>query len=608
MCGVGGIIGESISREEKQVALNLMMRALRHRGPDDEGIWISQSGVCGLTATRLAILDLSPAGHQPMSTSDGHYAIAFNGEIYNFRELRSHSFVNGYAFRSDGDTEVVLRAFTQLGPSCVNKLRGMFGFAVWDEQNKSCFLARDPFGIKPLYYYHDPHRQLFVFASEIRVLLTSQLVPRNLSATGLLGYLLYGSVQEPDTMLQGVQCLPAGSTLEFSSGRVSINRYWRPDFPKSVSQERFDQNRAAGTVREALIDSVRAHFISDVPVGIFLSGGIDSTAIATAARAGQPSADLRTFCIGVDDPRLNETELARKTANLLKTDHSEAQLDATRAKEMFTNSLDHVDQPTVDGFNTFAVSKVAHEHGLKVVLSGLGGDELFAGYPTFRNIPRLLSANRILGGAQSVRRNTALSLLRHMKTPRWGRLRALLEKPDGNSLEGTYQAYRGIFAADEAKRLVLQITGQEVSEINNPADSEEDVDLQNAISQLELERYMRNQLLRDSDVMSMAWSLELRVPFVDRVMFEKLREIPWPIRLQSGKKLLLDALPEVPQWIRDQRKRGFMFPFARWGVADWVDAAHLGARYHLSGETSWYQLWCLFVFEAWWRQVTSCAR
>ena len=601
MCGIAGIIGESISREDKQRALDSMMRALRHRGPDDQGIWISDDGAAGLVATRLAILDLSLAGHQPMSANDGRYTIAFNGEIYNFREVRSQLAVNGSEFRSEGDTEVVLHAFEHFGPACVKRLRGMFAFAIWDQQTKSCFLARDPFGIKPLYYYHDPARELFIFASEIRALIASELVPRKLSATGLLGYFRYGSVQEPETMLQNVHCLPAGSTLQFSAAGVSVNRYWRPDFPESAPEKIPSQGSAPKIVREALIDSVRAHFVSDVPVGIFLSGGIDSTAIAVAARSVYPSSDLRTFSIGVDDPGLDESELARRTAGILQTNHSESQLDKIRAKQLFADFLDQVDQPTVDGFNTFAVSKLAHEHGLKVILSGLGGDELFAGYPTFRNVPRLLRISAALGKANSARRNLARRIAGRPGASRWRRLHSFLQTP--GSLTSAYESYRGIFADDEAKRLVCQITGQTVFEPTEAAEADLDADARNAVSQLELERYMRNQLLRDSDVMSMAWSLELRVPFVDRVVFESVRKIPASIRLRAGKQLLLEAMPEIPAWVQQRAKRGFMFPLVRWGVGGWFDEKNLRARYDLGGETFWYQLWCLAVFENWWSRI-----
>ena len=608
MCGIAGIVGESIEGEVKQRALDSMMRALRHRGPDDEGIWISSlntANSAGFAATRLAILDLSAAGHQPMTTDDGRYSIAFNGEIYNFAELRSELLVNRYSFRSGGDTEVVLQSFASFGPSCVQKFRGMFAFAIWDEQTKSCFLARDPFGIKPLYYYLDLRRQLFIFASEIRALLASRLVPRKLSAAGLSGYFRFGSVQEPETMLEEIKCLPAGSTLRFSEGSISINRYWRPDFPESAPEKIRDDARAPEVVREALIDTVRAHFVSDVPVGIFLSGGIDSTAIAIAARAVRPKSDLRTFSIGVDDPGFDESELAKKTAQLLRTNHCESRLDAGRARELFGKFLDHIDQPTVDGFNTFAVSKLAHEQGLKVVLSGLGGDELFAGYPTFRNIPRLLNISRSAGDEDSFRRKLLLRVLKVAATaPRWRRLGRFLEN-SGADMVTAYEAYRGIFTSDEAQRLVSQITNQNVFERPAPCSTELDKELQNAISQIELERYMRNQLLRDSDVMSMAWSLELRLPFVDRVFFKTIRGISPRIRLQSGKKILLDALPEIPEWIRKRRKRGFLFPFMRWGVGEWFGQAKLRARYGLSSQTSWYQLWCLWVFENWWNRISE---
>jgi asparagine synthase (glutamine-hydrolysing) len=629
MCGIAGIIWPDPAERDYAAPLRAMQGALRHRGPDDAGLFLSSRAAspaplhsgqgkavghsssgrvvlpdrlaapqpihrretrvscCGLVHTRLSILDLSPAGHQPMTTPDGRFTIVFNGEIYNFRELRDRLSAQGVRFASHSDTEVILHLYARCGPDCVNHLRGMFAFAIWDELEQSCFLARDPLGIKPLYYSQSA--SAFAFASELRALLAAGVVGKELDPDSVFGFFLTGTVPEPGTLLRGARLLEAGSWLLWKQGRTRHARYWNLRFQADSG----DRAAASRCVREALLDSVRHHFVSDVPVGVFLSGGIDSTALVALSRAvGQQ--DLRTFSISFDDPRFNEGDVAQRTAGHFGTRHADWRLDAGVGQELFRDFLARFDQPSIDGFNTFTVSRFAREHGMKVVLSGLGGDELFGGYPSFRQVPRMLRASRCLGPLRGL---VAWSLKRSQQ-PQRRRLADFFRRPP--NLLAAYQTYRGVYSLEEAWALARHYTGREAGPgRETESDEAAAATMEDAVSELELTRYMRNQLLRDSDVMSMAWGLELRVPLVDRVLVETLGRFPAGVRLRPGKKLLLEAVPEVPEWVRSRPKRGFLFPFEQWLAGDWKDTFAATAQRGGVRAQTWYQKWSVFVFEQW---------
>jgi asparagine synthase (glutamine-hydrolysing) len=361
-----------------------MQTALSHRGPDDRGIYLTPDEKLAFTHTRLSILDLSSAGHQPMSLDDGRYWITFNGEIYNFLELRHQLEKQGENFYSHTDTEVILRLYRLKGKDCLKDLQGMFAFALWDNLEKTCLIARDPLGIKPL-YYAQLNNQL-IFASELKAILASQLLEKNLNPLALYHYFRNGTVPEPLTLIEGVAQLQAGNYLEWNQGKVTQTTYWQPDFTPDLT---ITELEAQAIARQGLINSVEHHFLSDVPVGIFLSGGIDSTAILALARQTQ-SGQLKTYSLAFEDPRFNEGQIAQRTAQHFETEHYEQIVTASLGKSLFEQYLNSLDQPSIDGFNTFTVSKLAAEHQTKVVLSGLGGDELFAGYASFKTIPKLM--------------------------------------------------------------------------------------------------------------------------------------------------------------------------------------------------------------------------
>jgi asparagine synthase (glutamine-hydrolysing) len=518
-----------------------MNEAQRHRGPDDQGV--VQCGNVVLGNTRLAIIDTSAAGHQPMHDPETGNWITYNGETYNFKELRREL---GGEWASNTDTEVVLRAYRRWGADAFRRLRGMFALAIWDNQRKRLILARDPLGIKPLYYY--AAKDQLIFASELRALLASGLVPRRLSAAGLDSYLANGSVAAPLTIIDGVRQLLPGHYLE------SVE-FKEIEFAVPRSDEVPDcRDEAVARLRAGLEESVRAHLVSDVPLGVFLSGGMDSSAlVALMSRISEQRP--KTFSVVFDEATFTEAPFSRAVAARFQTDHTEITLNEDRLLSILPEALAAIDQPTMDGINTFVVSQAVKNAGITVALSGLGGDELFAGYPSFRRALKLHSlsrtARRVLRAALSVVRNG--SVQRH-------KFRQLMNS------EGTpadvYRISRQLFSNELGRP-------RSAAPTITPGWGRHPVDVVNEISRLELSGYMSNTLLRDTDAMSMAHSLEVRVPFVDTRLVDYVLSLPGAWKLNHGTKgpkpLLADALADLlPRDFLARPKMGFTLPFERW--------------------------------------------
>src|SRR5690349_9614160 len=494
MCSISGILTLGPTTRDAVARMN---RAQQHRGPDDCGI--AETGKVILGNTRLAIIDTSNAGHQPMNDPQTGNWITYNGETYNFKALREEL---GNSFTSNTDTEVVLRAYGRWGVEAFRKLRGMFALAIWDDQKQTLVLARDPLGIKPLYYYSD--EQLFVFASELRALLASGLVPRKLNVAGIDSYLAPGSVEAPLTIIEGVRQLLPGHCLQVKvNGRLELHDV-EFEIPKPTTFEG-TRDDAVAHLRSELEESVRLHLVSDVPLGVFLSGGIDSSAlVALLSRVSDHRP--KTFSVVFDEAAYTEAPFSRAVAERFNTDHSEIKLGEDRLLEILPGAIAAIDQPTMDGINTFVVASAVKSKGITVALSGLGGDELFAGYPSFRRALRFSAlsprSKRVLRAASGVGKLALNGSVHRQKF--WQ-----LMNSDGGP-EDVYRISRQLFSGD----LRMQMTGR----INDdPARNghRNGLDIVNAISRLELRGYMTNTLLRDTDAMSLAHSLEVRVPFVD---------------------------------------------------------------------------------------------
>ena len=605
MCGIAGILSTTtdLSSKDTQIKLRAMREALRHRGPDDSGDYFSPSGSAALCHTRLSIIDLSSSGHQPMVSECRNFVITFNGEIYNYQTLRAELEQLGTTFQSQSDTEVVLELYRQYGSECVQKLRGMFAFVIWDESKKSAFAARDPFGIKPLYYTLDQNGD-FAFSSELRSLLRAKMHSNELSSEGVRSFFRSGSVSEPHTILNDVRMLKAGSSLSWANGQTEISTYWRLPFSKVIENPVKNSEQAAKHTRMALEDTIKAHLVSDVPVGIFLSGGIDSSVLVALASSISDT-PINTYSIAFESPKWNEADIAKKVSDHFGTNHTEFLITAEIALPMFKTFLSSVDQPTTDGFNTYCVSQLAQKHGEKVVLSGLGGDELFAGYKSFELVPKMAKLSSSLGwfsGFFAWLNKKTFKLL----PSRLQRILEFLASP--GEITPAYRSLRGIFSDHESQALCHQLDlpsqAKQASELEGFvseafASESSNTNPREQVSELELTGYMRNQLLRDSDVMSMSCGLELRVPFVDRPLVEAISQIPPDLRLRQGKQLLIDAVPELPAWLLNRPKQGFQFPFDEWFSREWknIDLPYTPPSW--IALQPWYRKWALVVLAEW---------
>ncbi|HKP83083.1 MAG TPA: asparagine synthase (glutamine-hydrolyzing) [Pyrinomonadaceae bacterium] len=541
MCSIAGIFGGSAD------AVVRMNRAQRHRGPDDEGV--ANPGSVVLGNTRLAIIDTSAAGHQPMQDPESGNWITYNGEIYNFKELRNE--IGGEWF-SNSDTEVVLRGYGKWGVDVFRKLRGMFALGLWDDQKQQLLLARDPLGIKPLYYYSTKDR--IVFASELRALLASKLVPRRINSAGVDSYLTNGSVAAPLTIVEGIKQLLPGHYLQVSANDRRDVEFAVPE-REDVAVDRDD---AVARLRAELEESVRLHLVSDVPLGVFLSGGMDSSAlVALMSRVSDQRP--QTFSIVFDESAFSEAPFSRAVAERFQTDHQEIRLTESQLIEMLPEAIAAIDQPTMDGINTFVVSKAVKNAGITVALSGLGGDELFAGYPSFRRAVRIASmsqaSKRVLRAASGIGRIAVNGSVQRQKF--WQ-----LANSEGTAAD-VYRISRQLFSPDT----VRQITGRDSNCRGGPPWPPASADIVNTISQLELNGYMTNTLLRDTDAMSMVHSLEVRVPFVDVKVVDYVLSLPGDWKLRNGypKPLLADALSDLlPRDFMARPKMGFTLPFEKW--------------------------------------------
>lgn len=613
MCGLAGLLGTPWHLQAR--AARAMGEALDHRGPDDAGSWSSdpeRGNPCTLVHRRLSIQDLSAAGHQPMASACGRWQLVFNGEIYNQHELRRDLERQGHRFRSSSDTEVLLQLLIHAGSAALQRLRGMYAFCLWDNQEQSALLARDPYGIKPLYLWQGPGGQL-LFASEVRALLASGLVPRQLDVAALAGFLRCGSLPEPQTLVAGVQSLPPGWLGEWRAGRWQIQPHWRPSYSSGLP---ISPRARVERTRQALEAAVDAHQISDVPVGLFLSGGLDSASLLALAGGSR----LTTLSIGFREAAFNEANRAAALARHFGSRHITLQLRASRAAELLPAFLAAVDQPSIDGFNSYCVSKLAADQGLKVVLSGLGGDELFGGYPSFRRLPQLLQLHRRLGPARPAVAHWLARSGQHQRQ----RLAALLQGP-ATPLQA-HRTLRGLFTAQEVEAIfrhwglppAAPHAALHAAAHGEPLAGLEDADpqpgterfpqLADAIAWLESTAYMGQQLLRDSDTYSMAHGLELRIPFVDAELFRALAPLPAASRLAAGKRLLQEAVPEVHQAVPPEAKKAFAFPFNVWFDQPDAPLRPGSAAYPLPplpadlDLSPWARRWGLMVLRHWLRE------
>lgn len=609
MCGINGIFAYRYAAS----AINSgeLIRTRDHmatRGPDGAGKWISEDGRIGLGHRRLSIIDLSDAGAQPMKSADEALVIAFNGEIYNYRALRQALEAKGHVFRSQSDTEVLLHLYAEKGAAMVDDLRGMFAFAIWDRERRYLFLARDPYGIKPLYYADDG--RTFRFASQVGALTAGGQVAKEADPAGWAGFFLFGSVPEPFTTWKAVRCLPAGSSLLVTTeGRRTVAQYHgiASEFHEAQAQANAPPSTEAlqEGVRQALLESVRYHLVADVPVGAFLSGGVDSGSLVGLMRdAGQ--SDIQTVTLAFkefDGLRENEALVASEVAERYQTRHMTRIVNGEEFRRELRPFLAAMDQPTIDGVNTWFVSKAARELGLKVAISGVGGDELFGGYPSFVDIPRSvrwLHKNPIGSSLpRSIRQLlSAVDLTGLGISPKFA---ALLEL--GGSYAGAYLLRRGLFLPWELPRVMNHdMARQGLDELDMPQSIEvclkpDPGTVFGRVAALESSLYLRNQLLRDTDWTSMAHSLEVRTPLVDAVLLRQLAPFVHGLSKHNGKSLLRHGPhTPMPDSVARRAKTGFTVPMGAWidSISELGDyTSKLPPREH------WSRKWALVVSKIW---------
>jgi asparagine synthase (glutamine-hydrolysing) len=618
MCGIAGIVTACPS-EALRPAAERMAFAMKHRGPDSQGV--QDLGSCLLANARLAIIDLSERGHMPMSSADGQLWITYNGESYNASELRVELDRRGHQFRTSTDTEVVLHLYQEYGESFAKKLRGMFAFAIWDVRERKLVLGRDRLGIKPVYLYQSGDQ--VVFASELKTLLASGLVPRQIEPAGLRSFLQLGHIPPPWSAIRGVVPLAPGHIGVWQDGRWRTEQYWTLA-PHSSSAS--SSIHLAADLSEVLLDAMRNHLVSDVPVLIFLSGGIDSACLAAVARAAGAD-NLSAMTVGFGEAEFDESSLTRRTAEALGISLEIVKLEACRVEEDLDHAIWALDQPTVDGLNSYWISKLGAEAGFKVALSGQGGDELFGGYESLVWFERF---NTVARWARPLPAMPFRSLLDQSSLPfRWRKLSYLIGADD--PFVAAQLAVKVLFLDRDVGELVSPSFGpnghhgEAKEHLTYWSKLAEHEDLRERLAFMDIHTHLEPRLLRDLDAMSMAHSIEVRPVLLDHRVVEFLLPVPSRIRIQQ-KRLLLDAAKTfLPQALladlESRRKRTFTFPFKRWlthdlrdvlketfapdrlrrtGVLDPEHVNRVWDNFERSEDAvGWSRIWSLFVLERW---------
>ena len=573
MCGIAGIFEYHYASNPLDERELIRIRDhMQRRGPDGAGVWISPDRHAGLAHRRLAIIDLNERSAQPMASADGRYVITFNGEIYNYKSLKAELAEQGEVFRTESDTEVVLKLFARDGAAMLPKLRGMFAFGIYDQHRRTLFLARDPYGIKPLYYADSGWT--VHFASQVKALLQSPRISRDAEPAGHVGFYLWGSVPEPYTLYLQIRSLPAGSYLWVdAAGAGSPRAYFSlaGTLSEASAETAHSPAQVQSAVRGALLDSVRAHLVADVPVGAFLSAGIDSGAlVGLMTQIGAAKVQTITLAFEEFEGRAeDEAPLAARVAAVYGTEHSVRRVGRREFLDDLPKILEAMDQPSIDGINTWFVAKAARERGLKVAISGLGGDELFAGYRSFTDVPRWapwLRLASLLPGAGWIFRQIAAPIARAAKlSPKLPGVFSL-----GGGYAGAYLLKRGLFLPSELHGMLDADVVREglsrlhvldwVDRIATPAPKAPTA----RVAALEAGIYMRNQLLRDSDWAGMAHSLEIRLPLVDSFLLRSLAPYLNAQRITGKELLAASPATALPPEVTARSKTGFGTPISQW--------------------------------------------
>lgn len=621
MCGVCGLVYNDPSRRPSPDVLDAMCRTLAHRGPDDQGVEIL--GPAGIGMRRLSIIDLS-AGHQPLSNEDGSVWIVFNGEIYNYRELRRSLESAGHTFRTHTDTETLVHGYEEWGADLFQRLNGMFGFALWDSRNRRLLIGRDRLGIKPMYYSHDPER--LIFGSEIKAILQAPDIDKTIDLEALNNFLTFEYIAAPKSIFRKIRKLRPGHYLIYENGDVSVHRYWALE----PEEKHWTESEASERLRELMADSVRLRLVSDVPLGAFLSGGIDST-IVVSQMARLTDRPVKTFSIGFRESSYNELTYARAVANKYETDHHEFTIEAD-ALELTEKLTRHLDEPFGDFsiFPTYLVSKMARDH-VTVCLSGDGGDELFGGYDTYR---AHRFDRRFYRHVPAVIRNRMIAPLAEALPPtkqKKGTINSIKRYVEGAGLPGSLHHARWMTFLRESDR--DQLFSAETLDAIQDSDPYEPIhafslpsrtlDEVTRTGYIDVNTYLTDDILVKVDRMSMAASLEARVPFLDHRIVEFAFTLPPHLKMHGFKTKVLPNRAfwdEMPTEVQNRDKQGFSIPIKNWircelksMMTDLLEPSRIRNQglfdpdtiqklmdAHLKGEENHsHRLWALMMFQQW---------
>ncbi|MEQ1895760.1 MAG: asparagine synthase (glutamine-hydrolyzing) [Vicinamibacterales bacterium] len=640
MCGIAGAVFWDGPRAGvyPDAVIRRMTSALEHRGPDGEGavrcVTPGQSHGAGrplvmLGHRRLSIIDLSPRAAQPMASGRTPSWLTYNGEVYNYKALQRELKDLGRTFHSDSDTEVVLQGYEQWGARVVDRLHGMFALGIWDGRTQELLLARDRLGIKPLYTFRTADALLF--ASEIRSLLASGMVPRRLDQIALDQFLAYQTVPQPRTLVEGVRLVAPGHfVLARGGGQIEERCFWDLIDAAAPDAERASPAEIRARIGELLRESAALHLVSDVPVGTFLSGGIDSSALVALVRSA--GVTPRTFSVTFPGTSYDEGPGARAVATAFGAEHTDIPMTESDLLAQLPEALACVDHPSGDGINSFTVSRAVREAGVKVALSGLGGDELFGGYPSFRRMERLDGFAGAWRWTPSFARKTAASAIRAIGSSSVAAAKAAALLESGGTLPEMFPIMRQLFSREQRTALLGSSTVRASAALGDPYVQllqsavlrRPDIGVQTFVSYAEARTYMHDVLLRDTDQMSMAHGLEVRVPLLDHRLVEYVMSLPDSVKRSNGfpKRLLVESLgTALPEHVTGQPKRGFVFPFDPWmrGSLRPLCEHHLGSsglagrgvfdptaiqsiwQSFLGGESrvTWSRPWALVALNAW---------
>ncbi|MBT5021093.1 asparagine synthase (glutamine-hydrolyzing) [Planctomicrobium sp.] len=630
MCGIAGGVWNHESKALSEQTLTRMLDSIRHRGPDDSGTYISKpsQATCALGHRRLSIIDLG-GGHQPLCNEDGTVWIAFNGEIYNYRELREELLAKGHQFKTDSDTEVIVHLYEDLGEECLQRLQGMFAFAIWDQKQEKLFIARDRIGQKPLYYQFDGER--FIFASELKALLQIPGIKREVDHEAIDLYLTYQYVPYPWTILKGFQKLPPGHSLTFSKKQLQVQRYWQPPYEPTEASPlpKLSVDQWKKQLRETLTEAVRLRMRSDVPIGSFLSGGVDSTIISGLMQSLSPH-PIHTFSMGFPVKQFDERAYAREAAELLGTNHHEFVAEPS-ALETLSKLIWHYDEPFGDSsaIPTMYLSEVTRKI-VTVALSGDGGDELFCGYPRYQGVDMAGKTDRLPMPIRSI-----LAAKIWQKIPSSSRQRSFGRRLKrfisalGQSPELRYLRWIGTFDQDSRQQLYTSSFKKSL----NGFDSSQFIlscyeecpsrDFLTRTTSADVVSYLTCDIMAKVDVASMCYSLEARSPFLDHNVVELAAQIPMELKYKNGlgKQILIETFSDLlPTSIQKRSKMGFGVPIDHWfrkELKPLVEETLLSDRFydrgyfnretiqtmvdaHMSGRWDHsYRMWNLICLEKW---------